>query len=88
MRLKNKVAIITGAQRGIGLGIAEEMAKEGAKIVISDIDLKGCERACQKLKKYKVKTLAIKCDVSNKNEVEEMVRQTVKMFGKLVKILI
>jgi NAD(P)-dependent dehydrogenase (short-subunit alcohol dehydrogenase family) len=84
MKLKNKVALITGSRRGIGFGIAQEMAKEGAKIVISDIDLKECERACNKLGgKNKTKTFAIKCDVSKKSEVEDMVAQVVKKFGRL-----
>jgi len=84
MKLKNKVAIITGARGGIGLGIAEEIAKEGARVVIADINLKDCEKACKKLeKKYKGKTLAVKVDVSKKEEVEEMVKQTVKKWGRL-----
>jgi NAD(P)-dependent dehydrogenase (short-subunit alcohol dehydrogenase family) len=83
MKLKNKVAIITGARRGIGFGIAEEMAKEGAKIVISDIDQKDCEKACQKLKKYKIKTLPVKCDVSNKDEVDNLIQETIKTFKRI-----
>ncbi len=84
MKLKNKVAIITGSRRGIGLGIAEEMAKEGASIVLSDIDLKECKNSCQMLeKKYKAETLAVKCDVSNKKEVENLVAQTLKKFKKI-----
>ncbi|MBU0457761.1 MAG: glucose 1-dehydrogenase [Nanoarchaeota archaeon] len=84
MKLKNKVAVITGSRRGIGFGIAEEMAKEGAKIVISDIDQKECEKACKTLeKRYKTKTLAVKCDVSNKNEVDNLIQQTIKKFKKI-----
>lgn len=84
MKLKNKVAIITGSRRGIGLGIAEEMAKEGADLVISDIDLKECENAARSLaKKYNVKTLAVKCDVSDKNEVDSLIQQAIKKFKKI-----
>ncbi len=83
-RLKNKVAVITGSRRGIGLGIAEEMAKEGANIIISDIDQKECENSAKKLaKKYKVKALAVKCDVTKKNEVENLIHQTIKKFKKI-----
>ena len=88
MKLKNKVAIITGARRGIGFGVAEEMAKEGATVIISDIDEKECQKSCKILKqKYKIKTLAIKCDVSNQDEVNNLISQTVKKF-KRVDILV
>jgi len=84
MRLKDKVAIITGSQRGIGYGIAEEMAKEGAKIVISDLDLNGCKKASEQLaKKYKVESLAVKCDISKKKEVDHLIEQTLQKFKRL-----
>ena len=84
MRLKDKVAIITGSQRGIGYGIAEEMAKEGAKIVISDLDLNGCKKVSEQLaKKYRVESFAVKCDISKKDEVENLIRQTLKKFNRI-----
>ncbi len=84
MKLKNKVAIITGSQRGIGLGIAEEMAKEGANVVISDLDQNNCEQVCQTLqKKYNIKTLAVKCDVSKKKDVDNLIEQTIKKFKRI-----
>ena len=84
MKLKGKVAIITGSQRGIGYGIAEEMAKEGANIIISDLDLSGCKKASEQLaKKYKVESLAVKCDISKKEEVENLIRQTLKRFKRI-----
>lgn len=84
MKLKGKIAIITGSQRGIGYGIAEEMAKEGANIVISDIDLNGCKKAAEQLmSKYKVDSLAIKCDISKKNEVDNLIQQALKKFKRI-----
>lgn len=84
MRLKNKVAIITGARRGIGFGIAQEMVKEGAKIILSDIDQKECEKASKSLaKKYKTNVLAVKCDVSKKKEVDNLIQQTLKKFKRI-----
>ena len=84
MKLKNKVAIVTGSRRGIGLGIVIELAKEGANVVVSDINLKDCEKVCKKIeKKYRVKTLAVECDVSKKSDVDNLVAQTIKKFKKI-----
>lgn len=83
MQLKNKVAIITGAKQGIGFGIALAFAKEGCNVVVSDIAQVDCEKAAKKLQKFNVKTLAIACDVSKKNEVDNLINETVKRFGKL-----
>lgn len=83
MDLKNKVAIVTGAKQGIGYGIALALAKEGCHVVISDIDQKGCEKAAEKIKKQGVKSLAVKCDVSQKAEVDNLISQTIKEFKKI-----
>lgn len=84
MKLKNKVAIITGSCRGIGFGTAEEMAKEGAKVVICSTNLKACEKASERIaKKYKTQTLAVECDVSKKEDVDNLIKQTVKRFKRI-----
>ncbi|MCX7778955.1 MAG: 3-oxoacyl-ACP reductase FabG [Patescibacteria group bacterium] len=81
--LKNKVAIVTGARRGIGRGIALMMAKAGAKVVVSDLDENDCQKVVEEIKEIGSDGLAVKCDVTNKKEIEEMVRKTVKKFGKI-----
>ncbi len=81
--LTGKVAIITGSRRGIGQGIALMMAQAGAKVVVSDINLKECEKVVEEIKMIGSDGLAVKCDVTNKKEVEEMVQKTVKKFSKL-----
>jgi NAD(P)-dependent dehydrogenase (short-subunit alcohol dehydrogenase family) len=83
MQLENRVAIVTGAKQGIGLGIALALAKEGCDVVISDIEQACCEKAAAEVKKLGVKTLAVACDVSKKDEVDNLIAKTVKEFGKL-----
>ena len=83
MKLKNKVAIITGARRGMGRTHALLLAKEGAKVVVSDISLEDCQKVVEEIKKDGGEAMAVKCDVSQKKDVEEMVRKTVKSFGKI-----
>ena len=82
--LKGKIAIVTGSRRGIGRGIAERLAYAGANVVISDIDQKECEKTAKEIAQmHKVETLAVKCDISKKAEVENLVKKTVERFGRL-----
>ncbi len=81
--LKNKIAIVTGARRGMGRTHAIILAKAGAKVVVSDILLEDCEKVVAEIKKEGGEALAIKCDVSKKKEVDEMVEKTIKEFGKV-----
>lgn len=83
MQFKNKVAIVTGAKQGIGLGIALAFAKEGCNVVVSDITQKDCEKTAEKLKKFGVKSLAVACNVAKKDEVDNLIAKTIKKFGKL-----
>ncbi|HNW96263.1 MAG TPA: SDR family NAD(P)-dependent oxidoreductase [Candidatus Paceibacterota bacterium] len=80
---KDKVAIVTGSGQGIGLGIATALAKEGCNVVISDINQATSEQAAQEIVKLGVKSLAIKCDVSNKVEVDNLIAKTIESFGRL-----
>lgn len=81
--LKNKVAVITGAKQGIGFGIALALAKEGCNVVVSDLVQEDCEKALMKITKDGVKGLAVKCDVSKKEEVENLFQKAGNEFGKV-----
>lgn len=81
MKLEKKVAVVTGAGRGIGKAIATKLAEEGARVVISDVDLAFAESLAEKLKVMGREALAIKADVSNWPEVESMFEQAGRRFG-------
>jgi len=81
--LKGKVAIITGARRGMGRSHAITLAKAGAKIVVADISLKDCEIVVDEIKKMKGEAMAVKCDVTKKEEVDSMVKAAVKKWEKV-----
>ena len=79
--LTGKVAIVTGAARGIGASIAIELAKKGADIIVSDI-IPGNDTVNQ-IKKLKRKSIYVKTDISKKKEVENLINETIKNFKKI-----
>jgi len=81
--LKGKVAIITGARRGMGRTHAIALAKAGAKVIVSDISLEDCQKVVDEIKREKGEAMAVKCDVTKKEEVDEMVRKTIEKWGKI-----
>ncbi|MFA5813874.1 MAG: glucose 1-dehydrogenase [Patescibacteria group bacterium] len=83
MRLKNKVAIITGAGSGIGQSAALAFIKEGASVLAADWSEKGGNETVRLIKKMKGKALFIKTDVSKSKDVEFMVNKCLKTFGKI-----
>jgi len=81
--LKNKTVLITGARRGMGRTHALTMAKYGANVVVSDINQEECQKVVEEIKKQGAKTLALKLDVTKKDEVAKVVKAAVKEFGGL-----
>src|SRR3546814_2226506 len=79
-QLDNKVAIITGSGGGFGEGIAKLYAKEGAKVVIADINLQAAERVASEIGSD---ALALKTDVSKKEDVDNLVARCQKEFGSV-----
>lgn len=87
MNLVNKVAIVTGAGRGIGKAIAIALAREGANIIAIDIDIQTVEEVAREIKFLDRQALAIQVDVSDSKEVNRMVQSVLKKF-KRVDILV
>ncbi|MFA6552158.1 MAG: SDR family NAD(P)-dependent oxidoreductase [Candidatus Paceibacterota bacterium] len=79
---KNKTAVVTGAAKGIGYGIALTLAKGGANVVLGDLDDSVNENSAREIEKQtKSKCLAVKCDVSKKEDVDSLVAKAVEKFG-------
>jgi len=83
MKLKGKSAIVTGAAQGIGEAVARAMAKEGASVVVADLNSEGAAKVAADINKSGGKAIAVKVDISKEREVEEMVSKTIKEFGKV-----
>ena len=81
MMLHKKVAIVTGSCQGSGLGIALVLAKEGCNVVVSDVNSESAKKASLEIQKLGVKSISIPCDVSKKNEVDNLIDSTIKEFG-------
>lgn len=81
--LKGKTAIVTGGGRGLGQQIAEAYAEAGANVVVCSRNLETCQQISESLKKKGVQSLALKCDVSNPAEIQNVVDETMKEFGRI-----
>ena len=82
-KLEGKVAIVTGAGRGIGKGIALAFAKEGADVVIAEFRPELAKETAREIRPLDRKVLAVKTDVRVSSEVEAMVNKTLEKFGKI-----
>jgi 3-oxoacyl-[acyl-carrier protein] reductase len=81
--LKNRVAIVTGGAKGIGKAICLKFAEEGCDIVVNALHVEGARKVAEEVRALGRESMAIGADVSNSAEVNDMVEQTVKKFGKI-----
>jgi 3-oxoacyl-[acyl-carrier protein] reductase len=83
LKLTGKVALVTGAAQGIGRAIALLLARNGADIVVSDINLEKAEETAKEIRAIGPKATAVKVDVSNLSEVERMVEAIIEKLAKI-----
>jgi len=83
MKLKDKVAIITGASKGIGKGVAEVFSREGAKVVLTASGSKEGEAAAAEIRATGGEAIFVKCDVADEENVKALVQKTVETYGRL-----
>jgi 3-oxoacyl-[acyl-carrier protein] reductase len=81
--INDKVAIVTGGASGIGRAIAIELSKFGAKVLIADLAIANAEKTVCEIESAGSKAVAFKVDITNRREVERMVNQTIKKFGRI-----
>jgi NAD(P)-dependent dehydrogenase (short-subunit alcohol dehydrogenase family) len=83
MRLKNKVAIVAGGTRGIGLGIALEFVREGAKVVVGGTTEDAGRAAVREIESAGGEGMFVPCDVASLSDLQQIIDRTVARFGRL-----
>lgn len=83
MKLQNKVAIVTGAGKGIGQGIARVFVKYGAKVVVADWDEAAGAQTAEELRQAGGDAIFVKCDVSNEEQVKALIQATLDRYGRI-----
>jgi len=83
MRLRDKVAAVTGAGQGIGQAIALTLAREGAPVVVSDLDLRLAEQTARRIEATGGQAVALKVDVTSHQDAQVLIEKVAESFGKL-----
>jgi dehydrogenase/reductase SDR family protein 4 len=81
--LDGKVALVTGSTKGIGKSIAEQLARAGAKVVISSRKADACEEVTREFTRAGLAAIAIPCNIAHKDELEKLVAATLAKWGRI-----
>ena len=79
----NKVALVTGAARGIGKAIAKKLAENGVKVIINDVNIKEAEMTCNELKSLELAVSINCCDVGNFKQAQKMIKDILGYYGTI-----
>lgn len=82
-RLSGKTAIVTGAARGLGKGIALKLAQEGANVVVADVLIESARETAKEIESLGGKAIGLQADISNLEQVEALFQSAVEQFGKV-----
>ena len=83
MRLEDRIAIVTGAARGLGRGLAQGLAGEGANVAVADVNLAGAEDTAAKIRSLGRESLALQVNVTQIDQIDQMVERVVEAFGRI-----
>lgn len=83
MRLENKVAVVTGAAQGIGRAVALAMGREGAKVLLADLQFEKAQAVANELKALAADALAVEVNVANETSVKRMAKSAFERFGRV-----
>ncbi len=83
MNIKDQVAIVTGGATGIGRQTALRLAREGAKVVIADINIDGANKVAEEIKALGQEAIALKVDITSLDEANQMAKATLDKFGQI-----
>ncbi|MGX9134769.1 SDR family oxidoreductase [Rummeliibacillus sp. JY-2-4R] len=81
--LNGRTAIVTGGGRGLGEQIAEGLAEAGANVVVCSRKEENCKEVSEKLNEKGIQSIALKCDITNPSDIENVVNQTLQKFGRI-----
>jgi NAD(P)-dependent dehydrogenase (short-subunit alcohol dehydrogenase family) len=81
LKIKDKIAVVTGGGNGIGRAISKRLAAEGAKVIVADLKKEASQKVIKEIKASGGDGLALACDATNPDDVDAMVRETLKAYG-------